>query len=157
MSDQSLTAFTFKDLRPDSHYRLELRAYNDLGFSDVSDVVFRTSLTKSDDEDDDTDALSSAGPSLALIAGLALGGIVLLLLVTDIFFFFRFRGLSPPVSPSDLCSPVGAIYFLSRHAFVSSGTSNATRTTSTTKTTTDDRGRRRDDQNEPFFGRASAV
>jgi hypothetical protein len=43
MNDQSMTSYTLKELRPKTYYRLELRAYNELGFSDVESLVFKTS------------------------------------------------------------------------------------------------------------------
>ena len=43
MSDQSMTSFTAKSLKPNSYYKMEIRANNELGFSDVTSVVFKTS------------------------------------------------------------------------------------------------------------------
>ena len=38
-----MTSFTLKNLNSNSFYKLEIRANNELGFSDVTSVVFKTS------------------------------------------------------------------------------------------------------------------
>jgi len=107
MNDQSMTSYTLKELRSNTYYRLELRAYNELGFSDVESLVFKTSADDRSPEDnllyDDT--TSAPTLSVGLIAGVAVALIVVLLVAMDVVFFARYK--------------VGAIYFLSQHVFAS--------------------------------------
>ena len=103
MNDQSMTSLTLRSLKPNSYYKLEIRANNELGYSDVTSLVFKTNNDLS--VSDHVSTAGSSSPSLALILGLSLSVIILLLLATDAFFFFRYK--------------VGAIYFLSGHVFPS--------------------------------------
>ncbi len=45
LADDIPSAYTFKHLQPNSWYRVELRANNELGFSDTESIVFKTAET----------------------------------------------------------------------------------------------------------------
>ena len=106
MTDESMTSYTLRHLRPNSFYKIEIRAKNDLGVSEASQLVIKTSDSGlSDSQEPPLPETSTASPSLALVSGLILLAIVVLLLATDAFFFIRFK--------------VGIFYFLTQNAFKS--------------------------------------
>ncbi|KAH9388653.1 Ncam2p [Tyrophagus putrescentiae] len=102
ISDEA-TTITLTQLKPNSYYRLELVANNELGDSPPAMIVFRTQpASDMPDEDEDTfSPLRAADVPMGLIAGAVIVVIIILLLFMDIFFYCRYK--------------VGAIYFLRTH------------------------------------------
>ncbi|XP_054168434.1 fasciclin-2-like isoform X2 [Oppia nitens] len=88
-SDTSSTSYTIRGLKPNSFYRTEIRAQNELGFSDSSSLIFRTADVSHDVSDDTPDDESPI--SVSLIAGISLALIIILLITMDIVFCIRLR------------------------------------------------------------------
>lgn len=79
---------TLHNLKADSYYRIELRAYNDLGYSQPANLIFRTAAGGAEAADDDSygDVNISSIP-VGIITAIIILIIVCLLVIMDIVFY----------------------------------------------------------------------
>lgn len=80
-------------LSAESYYRVEIEAYNDIGYSEKSTVVFRTARGSIPEEEGLRDPMSGNGLSLSLtsIVVIVVVLVLVILLALDIVCYFRFQ------------------------------------------------------------------
>lgn len=77
-------------LKSDSYYRVELRAYNSLGFSEPSSIIFKTPLSDFPDQDYSMDELNEGKLSfpLGIMAAFIMIFVILILIIMDLVFYW---------------------------------------------------------------------
>ncbi|KAH9521483.1 Ncam2p [Dermatophagoides farinae] len=98
-----MTSKTLTKLKSDSYYRVELRAYNALGYSEPANIIFKTPSSDFPDQDYSMDELNEGRLSfpIGMIAAFIMIFVILILIIMDLVFYCRYK--------------VGVIYFLRTH------------------------------------------
>ncbi|XP_064472284.1 fasciclin-2-like isoform X2 [Ornithodoros turicata] len=97
-------------LFPESYYRAEIEAYNDIGYSEKAAYVFRTARGSAPEEEGLRDMMNtgSLGMSLTTIVVIVVVLVLVILLVLDVVCYFRFQWGFLFCLRHSLCSRGGA-------------------------------------------------
>ena len=77
-------------LKSDSYYRVELRAYNALGYSEPANIIFKTPSSDFPDQDYSMDELNEGRLSfpIGMIAAFIMIFVILILIIMDLVFYW---------------------------------------------------------------------